>query len=322
MEWKDRQTRNERIQELSQRLEEGIRSVFASSQYREYLKAMSKFHSYSYNNSMLIHLQKPDARYVAGYKTWKSFDRHVKKGAKGIAILAPNPYKEVREVDVIDPKTGEVQLDAEGKPRKEQRQINYTSFRVISVFDISQTEGKPLPELIEELQKKTANYPLLINIIRSTAPVPIRFDSWDEEAKGYYDLKKKEIVIKTGMSESQTLKTAIHEMAHSLLHAEMKTEKSPATMEVEAESIAFIVCDHFGVDTSDYSFGYLASWSSSKELPELKASLKTIQDTSHDLIERMDLQMQRHMEQQIQKRTETFRSPQMEPETIHHNRRS
>ena len=201
----------------------------------------------------------------------------------------------------------------------EQKQITYASFRPITIFDVSQTEGEPLPELVTELKKKALNYPLLMNIIKSTSPVPIRFESWEGLAKGYYNRTSDEIVIKDGMSESQTLKTALHETAHSILHADKKNPKDPATKEIEAESVAFIVCNHFGIDTSDYSFAYLASWSSSKELPELRASLKTIQTTAHDLIDRMDEQIQRHME--IQRQPETIGTEIQNTQEIHHSRR-
>ena len=319
MEQHQKQTKDEKIKELTEKLEEGIKSVFASSKYREYLTVMSKFHSYSFNNSILILMQKPDARYVAGYRTWESLNRHVKKGEKGITILAPNPHRMTKEVTVINPETGQPKLDAEGKQMKEQKQIIYASFRPITIFDVSQTEGEPLSELVTELKKKALNYPLLMNIIKSTSPVPIRFESWEGLAKGYYNRTSDEIVIKDGMSESQTLKTALHETAHSILHADKKNPKDPATKEIEAESVAFIVCNHFGIDTSDYSFAYLASWSSSKELPELRASLKTIQTTAHDLIDRMDEQIQRHME--IQRQPETIGTEIQNTQEIHHSRR-
>ena len=319
MEQHQKQTKDEKIKELTEKLEEGIKSVFASSKYREYLTVMSKFHSYSFNNSILILMQKPDARYVAGYRTWESLNRHVKKGEKGITILAPNPHRLTKEVTVINPETGQPKLDADGKQMTEQKQITCASFRPITIFDVSQTEGEPLPELVTELKKKALNYPLLMNIIKSTSPVPIRFESWEGLAKGYYNRTSDEIVIKDGMSESQTLKTALHETAHSILHADKKNPKDPATKEIEAESVAFIVCNHFGIDTSDYSFAYLASWSSSKELPELRASLKTIQTTAHDLIDRMDEQIQRHME--IQRQPETIGTEIQNTQEIHHSRR-
>ena len=284
----EKKGQTDRIKELMDKLEAGIKEVFASGHYREYLSAMNKFHSYSYNNSMLIHLQKPEASYVAGYKTWETLGRHVKKGEKGITILAPCPYKSVKYVEVVDPNTGQVKRDEQGNVMKERKEISRASFKAISIFDISQTEGKPLPELAKELQGEIPDYKILMDSIHEVAPVPIRFDTWNETKKGHYDLAKREIVIKSGMSELQTVKTAIHETAHSILHKDVAHAKDPSTMEIEAESVAFICCQHLGLDTSDYSFGYLAGWSSNKELPELKASLQTIQKTAHGVIEQLD----------------------------------
>lgn len=279
---------DDKIKELTEKLETGIKGVFESSRYKEYLSTMNKFHSYSYNNSLLIHLQNPEASYVAGYKTWETMERHVCKGEKGITIFAPCPYKVKKPVEVYDSKTGQVKRDIHGKPVTEENEIQYASFKAISIFDISQTEGKPLPELAEELKGEIPDYKVLMNSIREVAPVPIRFESWDGAKKGHYNLGKKEIVIKSGMSDLQTVKTAIHETAHSILHKDQAHIKDSASMEVEAESIAFVCCQHLGLDTSDYSFGYLAGWSSDKTLPELKSSLQTIQRTSHEVIERLD----------------------------------
>lgn len=284
----EKKGQSDKIKELTNRLEAGIKEVFASGRYREYLSAMDKFHSYSYNNTLLINMQKPEASYVAGYKTWETLGRHVKKGEKGITILAPCPYKAVKDVDVVDPDTGKVMRDGQGNPMKEKREFIYANFRAISIFDISQTEGKPLPELAKELQGEIPDYKVLMDSIREVAPVPIRFEEWDKSKKGHYDLEEKEIVIKSDMSDLQTVKTAIHETAHSILHKDIAHAKDTATMEVEAESVAFIVCQHLALDTSDYSFGYLAGWSSDKELPELKSSLQTIQKTAHEVIEQLD----------------------------------
>lgn len=289
--WNDpkrREEREEQIKALTDQLEKGIKEVFTSEKYKAYLSTMAKFHSYSFNNSILIYMQKPDASLVAGYKTWQSLERQVKKGEKGILIFAPCPYTSVREKEVIDPETGKVQVDSDGKPVKEKRKISCTYFRPVNVFDVSQTEGKALPTLAEELQGDAQNYEALMAAVKETAQVPIRFDTWTDSKKGYYNLTNQEIVIKSGMSERQTVKTAIHETAHSILHTDKEHLKDSATMEVEAESVAFVVCQHFGLDTSDYSFGYLAGWSNGKGLPELKASLQTIQRTSNDLINRLD----------------------------------
>lgn len=283
----EKKGQTDRIKELTDKLEAGIKEVFTSGRYREYLSAMNKFHSYSYNNSLLILMQKPEASYVAGFKTWETLGRHVKKGEKGITILAPCPYKSVNYVDVIEPDTGQVKRDEQGNVMKERKEISRASFKAISIFDISQTEGKPLPELVKELQGEIPDYKILMDSIRDVAPVPIRFDVWNETKKGYYDLENQEIVIKSGMSDLQTIKTAIHETTHSILHKDKEHTKDSRTMEVEAESVAFICCQHLGLDTSDYSFGYLVGWNSNKELPELKASLQTIQKTAHGVIEQL-----------------------------------
>ena len=294
MKAKSQKGQEDKIKELTEKLETGIKEVFTSDRYREYLSTMNKFHNYSFNNSMLIHLQKPQASYVAGYKTWETLDRHVKKGEKGITIFAPCPYKAKKSVEVIDTETGQIKRDIHGKPVTEEREITYASFKAISIFDYSQTEGKPLPELAEELQGKIPDYMILMDSIKEIAPVPIRFEEWEQSKKGHYDLTNKEIVIKSDMSELQTVKTAIHETAHSILHRDKEHLKDSATMETEAECIAFICCQHLGLDTSDYSFGYLAGWSSDKELPELKSSLQTIQKTAHEVIEQLDKAIFKH----------------------------
>lgn len=285
---KRRTDQEDKIKDLTDQLEKGIKEVFTSEKYKQYLSTMRKFHGYSFQNSLLIARQKPDATYIAGYKTWESMERHVTKGAKGIKILAPSPYKKTVYAEMIDPSTGLVKKDHQGNPVKERKEITYASFHVISVFDISQTEGKPLPELAKELQGNVSDYIVLMNSIKEIAPVPIRFETWDSKVKGYYDFGKKEVVIRSGMSELHTIKTAVHETAHSILHKDSASQKDPATMEVEAESVAYVLCQHLGLDTSDYSFSYLAGWSSNKELPELKLSLQTIQQTSNKLVEDID----------------------------------
>ena len=284
--------REEKTKALLEKLEEGVKAVFDSEQYKNYLSAMSRFHSYSFNNTLLICMQKPDASLVAGFKTWESLGRHVKKGETGIAILAPCPYRSIKEMEAVDLDTGEVRLDAQGNPIKEKREISYLSFRPATVFDISQTEGKELPSLAEELKGEAENYAALMDAVRQTSPFLVRFDTWEGSKKGYCSPANREIVIKSGMSEMQTVKTAIHDTAHSILHIEH--QKEPASMEVEAESIAYVVCQHFGLDTSDYSFGYLAGWSSGKELPELKASLQIIQKTANHVIEHMESRIQNY----------------------------
>ena len=296
--WNDpkrREEQEEQIKALTDQLEKGIKEVFTSEKYKAYLSTMEKFHSYSFNNSILIYVQKPNATMVAGFKTWQSLERQVKKGERGIRIFAPRPYKVIRDVEAVDPGTGEVLLDPNGKPIMEKEERSYVRFIPVKVFDVSQTEGKALPTLTEELQGEAQNYEALMAAIKEAAQVPIRFDTWTDSKKGYYNLTNQEIVIKSGMSERQTVKTAIHETAHSILHTDKEHLKDSATMEVEAESVAFVVCQHFGLDTSDYSFGYLAGWSSGKELPELKASLQTIQKTSDGLIGKLEHLMKKYI---------------------------
>ena len=296
--WNDpkrREEQEEQIKALTDQLEKGIKEVFTSEKYKAYVSTMEKFHSYSFNNSILIYVQKPNATMVAGFKTWQSLERQVKKGERGIRIFAPRPYKVIRDVEAVDPGTGEVLLDPNGKPIMEKEERSYVRFIPVKVFDVSQTEGKALPTLTEELQGEAQNYEALMAAIKEAAQVPIRFDTWADSKKGYYNLTNQEIVIKSGMSERQTVKTAIHETAHSILHTDKEHLKDSATMEVEAESVAFVVCQHFGLDTSDYSFGYLASWSSGKELPELKASLQTIQKTSDGLIGKLEHLMKKYI---------------------------
>lgn len=283
-----RQLQEDKLKEITDKLEEGIKKVFSSDRYKEYLSAMNKFHGYSYNNLLLIMMQKPDASLVAGYKTWQSMERQVKKGEKGIMILAPCPKKKVVYIDKIDPRTREPVRDREGNIIKERKEINYATFHPVAIFDVSQTEGKELPSLAGELKGQVPDYTVLLDAIKEVAPAPVRFAHWEESKKGYYSPAEQEIVIKSEMSELQTVKTVIHETAHSILHSDLTIEKDRSTAEVEAESVAFVVCQHLGLDTSDYSFGYLASWSSDKGLPELKSSLSIIQKTSQQLIEQID----------------------------------
>ena len=278
----------DKLKELTDKLEAGIKEVFSSQKYKDYLKVMSRFHGYSYNNTMLILLQKPDARLLAGYKTWQGMERNVKKGEHGISILAPSKKRFTKYMDKIDKDTRKPVLDQDGNPVKVPKEIEYLTFYPTTIFDISQTEGKPLPVMAEELNGQVTDYGIIMDSLKETAPAPIRFESWEESKKGYFSPLLNEIVIKSGMSELQTVKTGIHETAHSILHSGTNNLKDSATMETEAESIAFIVCCHLGLDTSSYSFPYLATWSSSKELPELKSSLSTIQKTAHGLIENLD----------------------------------
>ena len=310
----------DKLKELTDKLEAGIKEVFSSQKYKDYLKVMSRFHGYSYNNTMLILLQKPDARLLAGYKTWQGMERNVKKGEHGISILAPSKKRFTKYMDKIDKDTRKPVLDQDGNPVKVPREIEYLTFYPTTIFDISQTEGKPLPVMAEELNGQVTDYGIIMDSLKATAPAPIRVVSWEESKKGYFSPLLNEIVIKSGMSELQTVKTGIHETAHSILHSGTNNLKDSATMETEAESIAFIVCCHLGLDTSSYSFPYLATWSSSKELPELKSSLSTIQKTAHSLIEKLDQAISKRIREhsiEEQELSRDTRNPDISLETVH-----
>ena len=292
-------TEKQKVQEITEKLEQGIKELFESEKYKTYLNTMSKFHNYSFNNTMLIAMQKPDATLVAGFKAWqKNFDRHVKKGEKGIRILAPAPYKIKEERDKIDPVTQELLLDKDGNPQKEEVEITIPAFRAVSVFDVAQTDGKPIPELAaKELLSDVEGYQDMIRAVEAISPVPIELEEIAGDSKGYYDREAKRIAVQENMSESQTLKTMIHEVAHSKLHSkeveqDEQMRKDRNTKEVEAESIAYTVCQHFGVDTSDYSFGYIAGWSSGRDTKELRASMDTIRRTASELITGIEEQLQ------------------------------
>ena len=295
----DNNTEKQRVQELTNKLEQGLQDLFNSDSYRNYLSTMSKFHNYSFNNTLLIAMQKPDATLVAGYKAWqKNFERHVNKGEKAIRILAPAPYKIKEERDKIDPVTQELLLDKDGNPQKEEVEITIPAFRAVSVFDLSQTDGKPIPELAaKELLSDVEGYQDMIRAVEAISPVPIELEEIAGDSKGYYDREAKRIAVQENMSESQTLKTMIHEVAHSKLHSkeveqDEQMRKDRNTKEVEAESIAYTVCQHFGVDTSDYSFGYIAGWSSGRDTKELRASMDTIRRTASELITGIEEQLQ------------------------------
>ena len=292
-------TEKQRVQELTDKLEQGLQDLFNSDSYCNYLSTMSKFHNYSFNNTLLIAMQKPDATLVAGYKAWqKNFERHVNRGEKAIRILAPAPYKIKEERDKIDPVTQELLLDKDGNPQKEEVEITIPAFRAVSVFDLSQTDGKPIPELTaKELLSDVEGYQDMIRAVEAISPVPIELEEIAGDSKGYYDREAKRIAVQENMSESQTLKTMIHEVAHSKLHSkeveqDEQMKKDRNTKEVEAESIAYTVCQHFGVDTSDYSFGYIAGWSSGRDTKELRASMDTIRRTASELITGIEEQLQ------------------------------
>ena len=284
-------TEKQRVQELTNKLKQGLQDLFNSDSYRNYLSTMSKFHNYSFNNTLLIAMQKPDATLVAGYKALqKNFERHVNKGEKAIRILAPAPYKIKEERDKIDPVTQELLLDKDGNPQKEEVEITIPAFRAVSVFDLSQTDGKPIPELTaKELLSDVEGYQDMIRAVEAISPVPIELEEIAGDSKGYYDREAKRIAVQENMSESQTLKTMIHEVAHSKLHSkeveqDEQMRKDRNTKEVEAESVAYTVCQHFGIDTSDYSFGHIAGWSSGRDTKELRASMDTIRKTASELI--------------------------------------
>ena len=285
------ESRADRIKAITDKLEAGIAALFQSETYKAYLSTMAKFHNYSLNNTLLIAMQKPDTTLVAGYQAWqKQHQRHVKKGEKGIQIIAPSTYKAKKEREVLDPGTGRPKLDAQGKPVTEIVEVEYPAFRVATVFDVSQTEGKELPTLgVDELAGKVDGYSQLLTALKETCPVPIGFEQIESGAKGYYHTTEHRIALQEGMSETQTLKTLIHEMAHQKLHSHEKEKPreerlTARSKEVEAESVAYTVCQHFGIDTSDYSFGYIAGWSSGKETAELKESLGKIRDAASEMI--------------------------------------
>ena len=300
----------ERMKEITDRLETGIQELFESERYKAYLTTMSKFHSYSFNNTLLIAMQ--GGQLVAGYNKWRDdFHRNVKKGEKAIKILAPAPFKAKKEVQKLDAQ-GRPVMGKDGKPVTEVQEIQVPAFKIVSVFDVSQTEGEPLPSIgVEELTGSVERYGEFFKALEQTSPVPIGFEDIPGGSHGYYHLTEKRIAIQEGMSELQTLKTAIHEIAHSKLHAidpeapaiEQADRPDSRTREVQAESVAYAVCQHYGLDTSDYSFGYVAGWSSGKDLKELKASLETIRATAHELITTIDghlaqLQQQRQTQQE------------------------
>lgn len=276
---------DDKTKELIERLESGVIQLYSSDNYSNYLKTMSKFHNYSFSNSLLITLQNPSATYVAGFNSWKNnFKRSVNKGEKGIQILAPAPYKTTIEMQKIDPETKKPVIGKDGSPITEMVQITKPYFKAVYVFDISQTTGEPLPSIADELKAGVANFDTFFSSLKKVSPFPIELLDINSGAKGYCDPHNKKIAVKSGMSESQTIKTIIHEIAHAVLHAGSDEKKDSRTRQVEAESVAFVVSNYFGIDTSDYSFGYIASWSSGKELKELKSSLDTIQKTANSLI--------------------------------------
>lgn|GEM_PF-5523237 len=299
--------RQQQLTAITDMLEQGVADVFTSEKYMEYLKTMSKFTRYSTNNTILISMQRPEATLVAGYEAWKkNFNRQVKKGEKGIKIFAPVPYKSTIERDKIDPNTRQVVLDRNGEAVKEQVEVRRAAFRAITVFDVSQTTGDPLPLLSPTLLRDdVADFENVLAVLIQTAKIPVRFEDIPGEAFGYYDRTNKRIVVRDGLAQAQTVKTLIHEIAHSRLHA--IDENAPDsdkhlpdqnTREVQAESVAFVVASHYGLDTGEYSFTYIAGWSSGREAEELKESLQTIRETANDLINEIDERLLEHEKEQ------------------------
>ena len=290
----------QQVREITDKLEQGIKELFESERFKEYLRTMSKFYNYSFNNTLLIAMQKPEATYVAGYTSWqRNFDRQVMKGEKGIKILAPAPYKTQEEREKIDPVTQKPVIGADGNAVTETVEVLRPAFKVVSVFDVSQTDGKELPDIIvDELKGTVENYEAFFDALKQESPVPISFEDIPGGAKGFFSPVESRIAIQEGMSEIQTVKTAIHEIAHAKLHAFKPDEKAAPedkkdrhTKEVEAESVAYTVCQRYGIETSDYSFGYIAGWSSGKETKELKSSLDTIRKTAAEMIEGIDAKL-------------------------------
>ena len=309
----------EKLKEITDRLEQGIKELFDSERYKEYLRVMSKFHNYSFNNTLLIAMQKPDASLIAGFNAWKNnFQRNVMKGEKGIKILAPSPFKIKQEMEKIDPATQKPVIGADGKPVTEEKEITIPAFKVVAVFDVSQTEGKEIPNLaVDMLTGDVERFKDVFAALEKTSPVPIGFEKIEGGAHGYYHLEEKRIAIDEGMSELQTLKTAIHEIAHAKLHdidlnasvTEQTDRPDRRTREVQAESVAYAVCQHYGLDTSDYSFGYVAGWSSGRELDELKSSLETIRSAAAEIINSIDGYLKDLQQEQETEQTATLPDP-------------
>ena len=313
----------EKLKEITDRLEQGIAELFDSERYKEYLKVMSKFHNYSFRNTVLIAMQKPDASLVAGFSAWKNnFGRNVMKGQKGIKIIAPSPFKIKQEMEKIDPHTQKPVIGKDGKPVTEEKEITIPAYKVVSVFDVSQTEGRELPDIaVDELTGDVDRYKDFFAALEKTSPVPIGFEKIEGGAHGYYHLENKRIAIDEGMSQLQTLKTAIHEIAHAKLHdidLNAPKDEQPRvdrrTREVEAESVAYTVCQHYGLDTSDYSFGYVAGWSSGRELAELKSSLETIRSAAAEIINSIDANIAELQKAQDKEQTAGQEQPEQEAE--------
>ena len=291
------EARKAEMEEITAKLEKGVKDIFKTENYKEYLNFCAKLPRYSVNNQILIMLQRPDATMCQSFTGWKDMNRFVKKGEKGIRILAPSPYKMQKEQEKMDA-SGKAVLDKDGEPVKETVEITVNAFKPVSTFDVSQTEGEPIPTIgVSELVGRVDGYEILLAAIKEVVPVPISFEQIDSGAKGFFHLEENRIVVQEGMSEAQTVKTLLHEASHQALHsreamAGSDEKKTKNQKECEAESVAYVVCQHYGIDTSDYSFAYVATWSADKEVPELKASLDTIRRAASELIVKIDEKVQ------------------------------
>ena len=303
--------KREELREITDKLEQGVAEIFSSDRYREMLDMIARFPEYSANNSLLILLQRPDAQLCQSYTGWKSMDRYVKKGEKGIKILAPTPYTVLRDEPKLDA-DGKQVYNKDGEAVMETKEIKVTGFKVVNTFDISQTEGKELPTIgVNELTGDVKNYSAMLQALMDICPVPIAFENIRGGAKGYYHQVEQRIAIQEGMSEVQTVKTTIHEMAHQKLHALQiqGPNQTRNSKEVEAESVAYTVCQHYGIDTSDYSFSYVVGWSEGKETPELKASLETIRKTAAELIHAIDEKLKGLVTEKTKEQTKEMEKP-------------
>ena len=331
----ERTDKNEKIKELTEKLHEGIKNLFESDRYKDYLQTMAKFHNYSFNNTILIWSQRPDATAVAGYRAWQTkFERYVKPGSKGIMIYEPAYFKRTLKEKV---------LDQDGNPMKDQdgnfitRNVEHTfpTFKIGYVYAFEDTNGKPLPSIVSIVDKEVSNYNAIMDALRKISPAPIRFDNITNGANGYYDLLKREIVIKENLPDAQKLKTTIHEVAHSLLHDKvdgLDLEATKREMEVSAESVAFVVSSWLGVSTSEYSFGYVAGWSATQELIELQRKMEVIRSTANKIITSLDEELRPQLpiviEEEIEEEKEMLQTvtvvkvqQEKPPHTVSHRRR-
>ena len=280
----------DKIREITKKLEDGTKALCTSDAFKQYLRVMAQFHNYSFNNSLLISLQRPDATYVAGYRAWQNLDRQVGKGEQGIKILAPAPYKINQETVKLDV-AGHPVVGADGQPVKETREVVIPAFKIATVFDVSQTSGKELPSMVHMLTGDVAEYRQFMDTLKEISQAPISIEAIAGSANGYYQPDTNKIVVRPGMSEEQTIKTTIHEMAHSMLHNRDVGNENASdriTQEVQAEAVAYTVCSYYGIDTSDYSFGYVGSWSSDRDLKELQTSMEIIRQTASQFINKID----------------------------------